>query len=100
MVVTMNSPAGARPRLALGCAVIAMLTGVQGAAASYGVATGATGPALRVDAKGDAVVGWAQGGAQQSFIVPPRGEGYHGKLAGAGADASRLANVALAMAVV
>jgi hypothetical protein len=95
-VTSMSSPV-LRRRWALGCALVAMLVVVQMAAASYGVATGATGAALRVDAKGDAEVSWAQGGVHHSFIVPPSGAGYYGTLAGG--DISRRAKVALPMAV-
>src|SRR5258707_14881318 len=95
-VTSMSSPV-LRRRWALGCALVAMLVVVPMAAASYGVATGATGAALRVDAKGDAEVSWAQGGAHHSFIVPQSGAGYHGTLAAG--DVSRRAQAALPMAV-
>jgi hypothetical protein len=78
--------------------ILAALTVVSSGAASYGIGTGATAPTLRVDPKGNAEVGWTQGGARHTFIVPRSGEGYHGSLAGA--DVSKPASVALPMAVV
>ncbi len=83
---------------AFGCVLLATLTVAQSAAASYGLGTNATSPALRVDAKGNAEVSWTQSGARQVFIVPKSGEGYHGTLAGA--DVSKPANVALSMSLV
>lgn len=66
--------------------------------ASYGVSTSPTAPTLRVDAKGDAEVGWTQGGQHITFVVPPSGVGHHGALAGA--DASKPAGISLPLAVV
>jgi hypothetical protein len=65
---------------AFACSLLAPLTLVQGAAASYGIAVGASGPALRVDAKGNAEVTWTESGKKMTFVVPKAGAGYHGAL--------------------
>ena len=67
------------------------------ARASYGVATTAGAPKLRVDATGVAEVSWTVGGARQSFLVPHSGLGRHGMLAGH--DVSKTTSLALPMAV-
>jgi hypothetical protein len=68
-----------------------------GALASYGVATSAGAPKLRVDATGVAEVSWTAGGARQSFLVPRSGLGRHGTLGGH--DVSKATSLALPMAV-
>ena len=67
------------------------------ALASYGVATSAGAPKLRVDATGVAEVSWTAGGARQSFLVPRSGVGRHGMLGGH--DVSKARSLALPMAV-
>jgi hypothetical protein len=69
----------------------------QVALASYGVATSAGAPKLRVDATGLAEVSWTAGGARQSFLVPRSGLGHHGMLGGP--DVSKATSLALSMAV-
>jgi hypothetical protein len=49
-------------------------------------------PALRVDARGTAVVSWRSGGARQTVLVPARGHLTHGGSL-AGADVSKPASV-------
>jgi hypothetical protein len=83
---------------ALGCALLVVLGVAQPGSASYGIATDASSPGLRADAKGSAEVSWRAGGARYTFVVPKSGEGYHGVLAGP--DILRPANVPLPMAVV
>jgi hypothetical protein len=89
-------------RIACACGVfggafLVALVLVQPGAASDGLATGATSPALRVDAKDTAEVSWTAGGTNYSFVVPESGLGYHGALAGA--DALKRTSAALPMAV-
>ena len=67
------------------------------ALASYGVATSAGAPKLRVDATAVAEVSWTAGGARQSFLVPRSGLGRHGTLGGP--DVSKATSLALPMAV-
>lgn len=67
------------------------------ALASYGVATTAGAPRLRVDSTGTAEVSWAAGGTRKSFLVPRSGVGHYGTLAGK--DASKPAKLVLPMAV-
>src|SRR5579871_6525520 len=84
----------ARTMLAAFVAVAAL---APAALASYGVATGATAPTLRVDAGGNAEVSWSAGGSRKTFVVPRTGVGHYGTLSGA--DASKAAALALPMAV-
>lgn len=81
--------------LAVAAATAALAAPV--ALASYGVATSAGGPKLRVDAGGVAEVSWTAGGARQSFLVPRSGVGRHGALGGA--DVSKPTALPLPMAV-
>ena len=67
------------------------------ALASYGVATNAGAPKLRVDSSGVAEVSWTAGGTRQSFLVPRSGIGRHGMLAGR--DVSKATPLALPLAV-
>jgi hypothetical protein len=85
-----------RTRLLL-IAVAAFAALAPAALASYGVATGAGAPKLRVDAAGNAEVSWSAGGTRKSFVVPRTGVGHYGSLSGA--DASQAATLALPMAV-
>ncbi|HEY4412995.1 MAG TPA: hypothetical protein VGN06_08360 [Gaiellaceae bacterium] len=87
-----------RAVLAFGCLVFTALVCVPAGVASYGVSTNASAPTLRVDAKGDAEVGWMQNGKRVTFIVPPRGVGYHGTLPGA--DISKAGGSSLPLAIV
>jgi hypothetical protein len=84
-----------RPFVIVG-AVVGILVGAAPALGSYGLATNATRPSLRVDSKGDAEVTWTQGGQTTSFIVPPSGQGYHGAVA---VDVSKPSSLALPLAV-
>jgi hypothetical protein len=84
--------------LALGLAFTSAFFYAQQSAASYGIASGATAPALRVDAKGTAEVTWTEGGRRISFLVPKTGVGYHAKLSSS--NVFRRARVAVPMAVV
>ena len=77
--------------------LIVAALGPPAALASYGVATGAGEPKLRVDATGVAEVSWTAGGARQSFLVPRSGIGRHGTLGSR--DVSKATALALPMAV-
>ncbi len=78
-------------------ALLAAALAAPVALASYGVATSASAPKLRVDAGGLAEVSWAAGGSRQSFLVPRTGIGRHGTLAGR--DVSKATSLAVPMAV-
>src|SRR5581483_8931532 len=65
--------------------------------ASYGVATSAGAPKLRVDGSGTAEVSWSAGGSRESFLVPRSGVGRHGTIAGK--DVSHAVTVRVPMAV-
>jgi hypothetical protein len=80
------------------CALLAALTLAQLAAASYGIGVGASAPALRVDAKGNAEVIWTESGKTETFVVPKAGAGYHGALAGP--NVLKPGRIALPLAVV
>jgi len=69
------------------------------ASASYGLATGAAAPALRVDAEGNAQATWTTQGSRQSFVVPMSGPGYHGTLPGSDVSTSAAAAIPMAVAV-
>ena len=56
----------------------AVLVSVPAAGASIYVGADATAPRLAVDARGTAQITWTQGGAQQSVIVPMKGQLSHG----------------------
>lgn len=78
----------------------AALAAAVPAGASIFIADDAVRPALHVDAKGDAQVTWIEAGKQQSLIVPPHGQLYHGGSL-SGPDVSRRASVpGLPLAVV
>lgn len=80
-------------RLGAGLA-LALLAGVPAAAhSSVGLGSGASRASLAVDAHGDALVSWRQGGSTVSVLVPPSGELSHGGVLD-GADVSRPATVA------
>jgi hypothetical protein len=81
----------------LATVLIAATLAVPMALASYGVATSAGAPKLRVDATGVAEVSWTASGARQSFLVPRSGVGRHGMLGGR--DVSRVTSLMLPMAV-
>jgi hypothetical protein len=67
--------------VAAGVAAVGLLLAAAGpGSASYTLATAAAGPTLRVDAKGNAEVGWTVGGVHHSFVVPEKGPGYNGGL--------------------
>lgn len=87
-----------RSSWAFGCLVVIALASAPAGVASYGVSTNAGAPTLRVDAKGDAEVGWTQGGKRVTFIAPPKGVGHHGTLPGA--DVSKPAGISLPLAIV
>ncbi len=78
-------------------AFVAVAALAPAALASYGVATGATAPTLRVDAAGNADVSWGAGGSRKTFVVPRTGVGHYGTPSGA--DASKAAALPLPMAV-
>ncbi len=78
-------------------ALVALAPGI--AAASTTIATGVGGPALRVDAKGNAEVSWTAGGARQTLLVPPAGRVLPGGRL-AGPDVSRAATAAVPFAKV
>jgi hypothetical protein len=79
-------------------AVVAMLVLTPGlAAASTTVATGGARPTLRVDARGDAEVGWTVGGARHTLLVPPAGRVLPGGRL-AGPDTSRGASAPIPFA--
>lgn len=75
--------------LATGLAVLA-LAAAGAATGSVWVASGATRPALRVDARGNAEVSWSAGGARKTLLVPVRGLVLPGGHL-SGADVSRAA---------
>ena len=83
---------------ALGCLLLVALVCTPAGIASYGVSTSPNAPSLRVDAKGNAEVGWTQGGRHMTFVVPRSGVGHHGVIAGA--DASKPAGISLPLAAV
>ncbi len=60
--------------------------------ASIFVGAGASQATLGVDAKGDALVTFIQGGSRQTVLVPPRGQLFHGGSL-AGPDVSRRVSV-------
>lgn len=86
-----------RLRVLITVLIVAALA-APAALASYGVATTAGAPKLRVDATGVAEVSWTAGGARQSFLVPRSGLGRHGMLGGH--DVSKATSFSLPMAVV
>jgi hypothetical protein len=79
------------------CTALIVLAVPPAAFASYGLATGAVAPGLRVDAKGSAQATWIAQGSQQSFVVPRSGPGYQGTLPGG--DVSTPAATAIPIAV-
>jgi hypothetical protein len=66
---------------------VLFLVAVGAAHASYSFTPSLSAATLRVDAQGDVEIDWKQAGAPASLVVPPSGEVYRGKLAGA--DVSR-----------
>ena len=54
---------------------------------------------LAIDAKGNAVVTWVQGGAKQVVIVPAKGQLFHGGTAGTDVSRRAAGSVANALAV-
>jgi hypothetical protein len=81
----------------LGFVLFAVAVIAPPAVASYAVVTGAVSPQLRIDAAGNAEVGWSAGGARKTFVVPRHGLGHYGTV---DRDASKPAGVSLPMAVV
>jgi hypothetical protein len=81
----------------LGCVLFIAVVCTPSGVASYGVSTSLNAPTLRVDAKGDAEVGWTKG-QRLTFVVPTSGVGHHGSLVGA--DVSKPAGISLPLAVV
>jgi hypothetical protein len=77
-------------RILLLVAVAAAGSGMP-AAASIQVASDASRPALRVDARGNAEVSWVANGARTTLLVPPRGRVLPGGRL-SGADVSRRAS--------
>ena len=74
-----------RPAATLAVFALALLAPVPAAFASVGVGSGAAGPTLRVDAKGNAEVSYKQGGVPRTVLVPVTGAViYGGKLDRAG----------------
>ena len=67
---------------------LAALVTVASSAASLGVATNVSRPALRVDSRGNAEVSWNSGGARRYLLVPARGEVFPGRRL-TGRDVSR-----------
>ena len=64
-------------------AAVAAATVPAGATASIGITSEAfSKPYLRVDASGNAEVGWTVGGRRDSVVVPASGELYHSRLSG------------------
>jgi hypothetical protein len=80
------------------CVFLATLALPESGGAAYGIATGSSSPTLRVDAQGNAEVGWTAGGKHDSFIVPLTGIGHHGTLTAP--NVFKRARVSLPMAVV
>jgi hypothetical protein len=66
----------------------ALLVAAGQAGASIWLGDNTARPVLRVDSKGNALASWMQAGKQQSLIVPPHGQLYHGGSL-AGPDVSR-----------
>ena len=64
-------------------AALALLVAAPGALASVGVGTNAAAPSLQVDAKGNALVSYREGGARRTVLVPVTGSVvFGGKLSG------------------
>jgi hypothetical protein len=70
---------------------LAAVAGAASAAASLGVATNVSRPALRVDARGNAEVSWSAGGTRRYLLIPRLGQVFPGRRL-AGADVSRTTN--------
>ena len=66
-----------KPRL-LPLTLLAALAAPPAALASVTVTTSAQRPALRVDSRGYAEVGWTSGGARRTLLIPPRGRALPG----------------------
>jgi hypothetical protein len=65
--------------LLIGAIVLAPLTAARSAVASLNIANDVQRPALRVDARGWAEVGWTAAGVRRYLLIPPTGRVFPGR---------------------
>ncbi|HEY5058555.1 MAG TPA: hypothetical protein VII51_06020 [Gaiellaceae bacterium] len=72
-----------RSRLGLLLApAVSLAVTAASARASDWIVNGGSSPALSVDARASAEIGWSSGGTRTYLVVPPAGRVYHGRLSG------------------